>query len=85
MSLTLIESQNYIKVKIYKMNTTNKLNQTLTRNLIISSIIWASVILLFSFNEGSSKKEIIYILLSGFFIEFLRISSFNKSLKKENK
>ena len=67
------------------MDTNKKINQTLTRNLIISSVVWAAVILSFSFNEGSSKKEIIYILLSGFFIEFLRISSFNKSLKKENK
>ena len=64
------------------MKNTKKLNQTLTRNLIISSIIWASVILTSSLKSGSSNKEIIYILVSGFFVEFLRISSSNKSLKK---
>ena len=63
----------------------NKKNrsQTQTRNLIISSIVWASVILACSFNLESSNKEIIYILISGFFVEFLRISSSNKVLKKE--
>lgn len=66
------------------MKNTKKLNQTLTRNLIISSIVWASVILACSLNSGSSNKEIIYILVSGFFVEFLRISSSNKSLKKFN-
>ncbi len=59
-----------------------KRNQTLTRNLVISSIVWASVILGCSFNLGSSNKEILYILISGFFVEFLRISSSNKALKK---
>ncbi len=66
------------------MNTKKKMNQALTRNQIISSIVWASVILGCSLNPGSSNKEIMYILLSGFFIEFLRISSFNKSVKKDN-
>jgi hypothetical protein len=66
------------------MNTKKKMNQALTRNQIISSIVWAAVILACSFNHGSSNKQIMYILLSGFFIEFLRISSFNKSVKKNN-
>lgn len=63
-------------------NKKKKINQTLTRNLIISSIVWASVILGCSFNSGSSNKQIIYILISGFFVEFLRITSSNKSIKK---
>lgn len=67
------------------MRNTKKMKQTLTRNQIISSVVWAAVILAISFNWGSSKKEIIYILLAGFFIEFLRISSSNKSLKKDMK
>jgi hypothetical protein len=67
------------------MNTKKKINQTLTRNVIISSIVWASVILACSLNSGGDNKEILYILLSGFFIEFLRISSSNKSLKKDLK
>ena len=66
------------------MNNIKKINQTLTRNLIISSIVWASVILGCSFNTGNSNKEILYILISGFFVEFLRITSSNKSLKKYN-
>jgi len=64
------------------MKNTKKLNQMLTRNLIISCIVWASVILGCSLNSGSSNKEITYILISGFFVEFLRITSSNKSLKK---
>lgn len=67
------------------MKNKRKLNQTLTRNLVISSIVWASVIPAYSLSDGNSNKEIIYIFISGFFIEFLRISSFNKSLKKQNK
>ena len=63
-------------------NTKKKVNQTLTRNQIVSSIIWAIVILACSFSLGESNKEIMYILLAGFFIEFLRIASSNKFLKK---
>ena len=65
-------------------NTKKKVNQMLTRNVIISSIIWAAVILGCSFRAGEDNKEIIYILTSGFFIEFLRITSSNKILKKAN-
>ncbi|MGK0308664.1 MAG: hypothetical protein ACI8RP_001629 [Urechidicola sp.] len=67
------------------MENTKKENRALTRNLIFSSIVWAVVILGCSFNTGNSKKEITYIILSGFFIELLRMSSLNKSLKKDNK
>lgn len=63
-------------------NIKKKVNQTLTRNLILSSIIWATVIIVCSY---SSNKDITYILISGFFIEFLRITSSNKSLKKDFK
>ena len=62
-----------------------KVNQILTRNQIISSIIWAIVILACSYSLGSSNKGIIYILIAGFFVEFLRITSSNKALKKANK
>ena len=62
-----------------------KVNQILTRNQIISSIIWAIVILACSYSLESSNKEIIYILIAGFFVEFLRITSSNKALKKANK
>ena len=63
------------------MENTNMVNRTLTRNLILSSIVWASVIRACSLNRGDSQKEITYILLSGFFIEFFRMSSTKKSIK----
>jgi len=62
-----------------------KINQILTRNQIISSMVWAIVILASSYSLGSSRKEIIYILIAGFFIEFLRITSSNKAMKKASK
>jgi len=65
------------------MKTSKKLNQTLTRNLIISSVVWACVILACSLYLGSLNKQMNYILIAGFFIEFLRITSLNKSLKKD--
>jgi len=67
------------------MNTKKKGNQTSARNLIISSIVWASVIIACAYNSGGSNKQITYILLSGFFIEFLRMSSQNKPLKNTKK
>ena len=63
-------------------NQKKQVNQILTRNQIISSIIWAIVILACSYSLRSSNKEISYILIAGFFIEFLRITSSNKALKK---
>jgi hypothetical protein len=64
-------------------NTKMKVNQKLTRNVIISSIIWAAVILGCSFSMDGSNKEIIYILSSGFLMELIRISSSNKGNKQE--
>ena len=65
------------------MNTKKKVNRTLTRNIIISSIVWASVILACSLNPGGLSKEMTIILISGFFVEFLRMTSSNKLVKKE--
>jgi hypothetical protein len=62
-------------------NQKTKVNQILTRNLIISSIIWAVVIIACSY---SSNNKINYILLSGAFVELLRIISSNKEIKKVN-
>lgn len=62
-------------------NSKKKVNQMLTRNQVISAIVWAIVIIACSY---SSNKEITNILIAGFFVEFLRISSTNKSLKKVN-
>ena len=63
-------------------NQKKKVNQILTRNQIISSIIWAIVILLSSYTLESSNQGITNILIAGFFVEFLRISSTNKTIKK---
>ena len=63
-------------------NQKKKVNQILTRNQIISSIIWASVILSCSYTLESSNQGITNILIAGFFVEFLRISSTNKTIKK---
>jgi hypothetical protein len=60
-------------------NKNKKVNQILARNQVISSIIWAIVILACAY---SSNKNITIILISGFFVEFLRISSANKSIKQ---
>lgn len=62
-------------------NQKTKVNQILTRNLIVSSIIWAVVIIACSY---SSNKQINYILIAGALVEFLRIISSNKEIKKVN-
>jgi hypothetical protein len=88
MSLTIVETLKSIKSKIYNydtMNTKKKGNQTSARNLIISSIVWASVIIACAYNSDGSNKQITYILLSGFLVEFLRMSSQNKPLKNTKK
>ncbi|MBU2558538.1 MAG: hypothetical protein KJ578_12230 [Bacteroidetes bacterium] len=64
-------------------NQKMKVNQILTRNQVISSIVWAVVILACAYNLESSNTKIMYILLAGFFVEFLRITSSNKAIKKE--
>lgn len=63
-------------------NTKTKIRSALTRNQIISSIVWAISILACSVTLENSGKEIMYILTAGFFIEFLRITSFNKMIRK---
>ena len=67
------------------MKNMKKINIMLSRNKIMSSLIWAAVIFACSLSSVNTSKEITYILLSGFFIESLRISSSNKSLKKNIK
>jgi len=65
------------------MNTKKKVNRMLAINIIISSIVWASVILACALNPEGSSKKITLILISGFFVEFLRMTSSNKLVKKE--
>lgn len=64
-------------------NQKMKVNQILTRNQVISSIVWAVVILACAYNLESSNKKMMYLLLAGFYVEFLRITSSNKAIKKE--
>jgi len=66
------------------MENTKKLMQNLTRIQIISSIVWAIVLLICYQVLGESYKEISLILICGFFIEFLLISSSKNNLKKQN-
>ena len=66
------------------MDNTKKLMQILTRIQIISSIVWAILLLICYQVLGESYKEISLILICGFFIEFLLISSSKNNLKKQN-
>ncbi len=64
------------------MRSKKKINQNLSLNLIISSLVWAIVILACSYQSENFDKDLLYILISGFFVEFLRITSLMKSLKQ---
>jgi hypothetical protein len=66
------------------MENTRKLIQILTRIQIISSIFWAILLIVCCQVLGESNKEISLILICGFFIEFLLISSSKNNLKKES-
>lgn len=66
------------------MVTTKNLLHYLTRIQIISSIIWAIILLVCYQVLGELYKEISLILICGFFIEFLLISSSKNSLIKQN-
>jgi len=65
------------------MKNTKELIQILTKNQIISSIVWAILLIVCYQVLGESNKEISLILICGFFIEFLLISSSKNNLKKE--
>jgi hypothetical protein len=66
------------------MENTKELMQILTRIQIISSIVWAILLIICYQVLGESYKEISLILICGFFIEFLLISSSKNNLKKQN-
>jgi len=63
------------------MEYNNKVAKIFARNQIISSIVWAGILLACSFNLENSSKEITYIIISGFFVEFLRMNSTHKEIK----
>lgn len=64
------------------MENTKNLIQILSRIQIISSIVWAILLIVCYQVLGESYKEISLILICGFFIEFLLISSSKNNLKK---
>ena len=66
------------------MENTKKLMQILTRVQIISSMVWAILLIICYQVLGESYKEISLILICGFFIEFLLISSSKNNIKKQN-
>lgn len=66
------------------MKNTKTIIQILTRIQIISSIVWAIILIVCYQILGESNKEISLILICGFFIEFLLISSSKNNLKKQN-
>lgn len=65
------------------MKDAGKLIQVLTRIQIISSIVWAILLIICYQTLEESNKEISLMLICGFFIEFLLISSSKNSLKRE--
>jgi hypothetical protein len=67
------------------MKGKGNLKRSSAKNIIISSLVWASVIIACSaFTEGSNH-QITYILLAGFFVEFIRINSASKLAVNTNK
>jgi len=62
------------------MENTKKVKQFLSNTIIINSIVWATVMIVSYFILGDDYQKINYILLSGFFIGFLRINSVKNKL-----
>lgn len=64
----------------------NTVKQIQSRNLIISSLVWAMVMLVCSFYSEFYDNNIMLILITGFLIEFFRnISLINVLKNKEEK
>ena len=64
------------------MKNIKKTKQFLSNTIIINSIVWATVMIVSYFILGEAYKKISFILLSGFFIEFLRYNSVKNKLDK---
>jgi preprotein translocase subunit SecF len=64
------------------MESTKEMKQFLSNTIIINSIVWAAVMLVSYFILGEAYKKISFILLIGFFIEFLRYNSAKNKLDK---
>jgi len=65
------------------MENTKKTKRFISNTIIINSIVWATVMLISSYILGEAYKKISLILLSGFFIEFLRYNSLKNKLDKK--
>ena len=62
------------------MENSKQLNQVFTRIQIISSLVWAILLIVSHQILGESFKEISLIIISAFFVEFMLIHSSKKSL-----
>ncbi len=64
------------------MENIKKAKQFLSNTIIINSIVWATVMIVSYLILGEEYKKISFILLIGFFIEFLRYNSAKNKLEK---
>ncbi len=64
------------------MENTKKLKQFLSKTIIINSLVWATVMIVSSIILGEAYKKVNFILLTGFFIEFLRYCSAKNKMDK---
>lgn len=64
------------------MENIKKAKQFLSNTIIINSIVWATVMIVSYFILGEAYEKISLILISGFFIEFLRYISAKNKLNK---
>ena len=71
-----------VLLNFINMENTKKLTQFLSNTIIINSIVWATVMIVSYFILGDDYQKINYILLSGFFIEFIRYNSVKNKLNK---
>jgi len=74
--------KNRCALNFKNMENTKKIKQFLSNTIIINSIVWATVMLVSYLILGEDYKKINFILLSGFFIEFLRCNSAKNKLDK---
>jgi hypothetical protein len=64
------------------MENTKELVRIFTRIQIISSIVWAIILIVCYQVLNETNNQISLILICGFFIEFLLLSSSKNNLKK---
>ena len=64
------------------MKNNKQTKRFLSNTIIINSIVWATTMIVSYLILGEAYEKISLILLSGFFIEFLRFSSVKNKLNK---